>query len=283
MKKIILTFGLLVLQTINVTAQVAQTPILVPLEGAINFRDLGGYTTSTGKTVLTDKIFRAAEISTLTESDLVEFQNLHINTVIDFRGTDEAKQAPDKLPQNVQYYLCSAGSENISNGNYGDFLEKIKNNDNSFLMDFYGEKGVQYFGDRYRLLFQKLMSNSPNEAILFHCTAGRDRTGMATALIYYVLQVPMETIEKDYLASNRFLKEKKKVGGDNSDKMYDAMTKMTGLSKETLEERMELKPEYIRAFFAAINTKYGSVENFLQDEMKISAQDIVQLRLKYTK
>lgn len=282
MKRLILVYGLIVLQSINVFAQETQKPILLPLEGAINFRDIGGYSTSTGKKVLTDKIFRSAEISTLTDKDLNQLKDLHITSVIDFRGTDEAKQAPDKLPKGAQYYLCPAGSENVANGNHGDFLEKIKNNDNSFLMDFYGEKGVQYFGDRYRLMFDKLLNNSNNEALLYHCTAGRDRTGMATALIYYILQVPMKTIEEDYVSSNVFLKEKKKVGADNSEHMYASMIKATGLSKEVLEERMALKPEYIRAFFSAINSKYGSVENFLKKEMNISSNDIIKLRQKYT-
>ncbi|MDR2221408.1 MAG: tyrosine-protein phosphatase [Flavobacteriaceae bacterium] len=283
MKKILLAFSLLAIQSVSIFAQETQKPIVLPLEGAINFRDIGGYTTTTGKKVLTDKIFRSAEISTLTDKDLNELAELHITNVIDFRGTDEAKKAPDKLPKGAQYYLCPAGSENVANGNYGDFLEKIKNNDNSFLMDFYGEKGVQYFGDRYRVMFDKLLNTKDNEAILYHCTAGRDRTGMATALIYYILQVPMETIEKDYVASNIYLKEKKKIGDDNSEQMYATMAKATGLSKETLEERMALKPEYIRAFFKAINTKYGSVENFLKKEMNITSADIKKLRQKYTK
>jgi protein-tyrosine phosphatase len=283
MKKLFLAFGLLAIQSITSFAQETQKPILLPLEGAINFRDIGGYTTTTGKKVLTDKIFRSAEISTLTDKDLQELKDLHITSVIDFRGTDEAKQAPDKLPEGAQYYLCPSGSENVANGNYGDFIEKIKNNDDSFLMDFYGEKGVQYFGDRYRLMFDKLLNNSDKEAILYHCTGGRDRTGMATALLYYILQVPMETIEEDYVASNVFLKEKKKVGGDKSEQTYAAMVKATGLSKETIEERMALKPKYIRAFFEAINTKYRSVENFLKKEMNITSADIEKLRQKYTK
>lgn len=282
MKKKLCLLGLVLLQSFNMVAQEKQSPILVPLEGAINFRDIGGYTTTSGKKILTNKIYRSAEISTLTDHDLKELKNKHISTVIDFRGTKEAKAAPDRLPEGAHYFLCPAGSEDVDNSNYDAFLEKIKNNDQSFMTDFYGKEGIKYFGDRYRLLFQKLLATPNTESILYHCTAGRDRTGMATALLYYILEVPMETIIQDYLASNEFLKQKKKSGKDDSDKSFKAMIEKTGLDKETLEDRIALKPEYLNLFFTTIQNKYGSVENFLKEEMGISSHDITKLRQKFT-
>ncbi|MFD0699980.1 tyrosine-protein phosphatase [Myroides pelagicus] len=101
MKKALLTFGLLTLQVVNLFAQDMQLPLLIPMEGAVNFRDVGGYDTSTGKKVLTGRIFRSAEISTLAANDLKLLHDLHITSVIDFRGTAEAEKAPDKLPENA--------------------------------------------------------------------------------------------------------------------------------------------------------------------------------------
>src|SRR5690606_37463580 len=120
------------------------------------------------------------------------------------------------------------------------------------------------------------------KALLYHCTGGRDRTGMATALILYVLNVPMETIERDYVASNGFLKEHRAALPDSKE-MFASIVKATGLSAEEVEKKFELRPEWIRTFFAALNSKYGSVENFLLEEMNITSVDIDKLRAIYTK
>jgi len=263
-------------------AQISETPLQIQLEGAINFRDIGGYTTKDGKKVKTNKIFRAAEISTLTDQDMKVMSDKKILTVIDFRGTKEASLAPDKLLPNAEYILCPAGSETVNNGDAEEMIKNLKKEGNQFLLEFYGEKGVDYFGDRYRTLFQKLASKEDDKGILYHCTGGRDRTGMATALILYVLQVPMETIEKDFVASNAFLKEKKKVGGSNTEDMYKDLVKATGLTPAALEAKMALTPELIQTFFAAINKKYGSIEQFLAKEMKLNEKDLQTIRTKYT-
>ncbi len=283
MKKIIALVLFIGTQTLTVFAQTKQeVPAQVQLEGAINFRDIGGYATTNGKKVVPNKIYRSAAIEHLTDNDMKELEKRKIYTVIDFRGTEEAAKAPDRLLPNADYTLCPAGSENVSNGNFKDIIEKLKDEKGSFLDDFYGEASVQYAGDRFRKMFYKLLSLEDDQALLYHCTGGRDRTGMATALILYILDVPMETIERDYVASNVFLKEKRAALPDSKE-MYASMVKATGLSLEQIEKKFELRPEWIRSFFAAINSKYGSVENFLKDEMNITSSDITKLRAKYTK
>ena len=281
MRKTVGLFIMTALMSVTSFAQTQEKPLQIELEGAINFRDIGGYTTKEGKKVKTNKIFRSAEISTLTDRDLKELEKKNITTVIDFRGTKEASLAPDKLWSNAHYTLCPAGSETVNNGDAEEMIKNLKREGNQFLLDFYGEKGVAYFGDRYRTLFQKLASKE-DTGILYHCTGGRDRTGMATALILYVLHVPMETIERDFVGSNAFLKEKKKVGGSNTADMYKDLVKATGLSAEELEAKMALTPELLQTFFAVIEKKYGSVEQFLEKEMNLTGKDLNNIRKKYT-
>ncbi|WP_410879741.1 tyrosine-protein phosphatase [Myroides sp. DW712] len=281
MKKTVGLFMMTALMSVTSFAQTQETPIQIQLEGAINFRDIGGYSTKDGKKVKTNKIFRAAEISTLTDNDLRELEEKNITTVIDFRGTKEASLAPDKLWTDAHYILCPAGSETVNNGDAAEMIKNLKREGNQFLLDFYGEKGVAYFGDRYRTLFQKLAAKE-DTGILYHCTGGRDRTGMATALILYVLNVPMETIERDFVASNAFLKEKKKVGESNTADMYKDLVKATGLTAAELEAKMALTPELIQTFFAVIEKNYGSVEQFLEKEMNLTEKDLRNIRKKYT-
>lgn len=244
---------------------------LVPVKGGMNFRDVGGYKTKDGKEVVWGKVYRSAGIDKLTDTDLALLDKKNIHTVVDFRGVAEAKAAPDRLPKYTDYTLSPAGSDSIPNPM--QMVKLLK--EGNFLEKFYGSDGVKYSGDRFRPLFVKLMTVDKKEAVMYHCTGGRDRTGMATALFLYILNVPEETIEADYVASNVYLKK--------MNNMMAPLAKMSGLTEEQVQNQMALKPELIRSFFGGIKTQYGSVENFLQQEMGIGSKEITLLRKKYTK
>ncbi|MDF2475314.1 MAG: tyrosine-protein phosphatase [Sphingobacterium sp.] len=249
------------------------TKRVLPVQGAVNFRDIGGYQTNDGKQVVWGKIFRSDAIDKLTDSDVALMDKKGIRTVVDLRGIAEAKSAPDRLVANTDYTLSPAGSDSLPNAN--DMVKTLKQKD--FLLTFYAE-GVNYYGDRYRPAFIKLLGAGEGEAVMYHCTGGRDRTGMQTALILYALGVPYQVIEADYLASNVYLARNKKMNA-----YTDAMVAATGISKEQIEDQMKLKPELLQAFFGAIKTKYGSVEKFLLDEMAIGPKEIRILKTKYTR
>lgn len=274
MKKIVLT---MVMIALGATADAQITDSLrrvVKMEGAYNFRDTGGYKTAKGKEVVLGKVFRSDAIDKLTDKDLKTFKDKKIATVVDFRGVEEAKKGQDRLPENTNYLLCPAGSNNLPTAQ--DMVKFLK--DKNFLFDMYGEGGLPYFGERYRPLFVQLLTLKPEEALLFHCTGGRDRTGMASALFLKILGVPQEVIENDYVASNYYLAKNPTMKN-----MYSGLSKMAGMTEAEIKEQMELRPELIRNFFSVINKKYGSVENFFQVEMGIGPREIAVLKQKYTK
>ncbi|WP_312188214.1 tyrosine-protein phosphatase [Sphingobacterium sp.] len=246
---------------------------VLPVEGAVNFRDIGGYETSSGKHVVWGRIFRSDAIDKLTDADVLLMDRKRIHTVVDLRGTAESKSAPDRLTANSDYTLSPAGSDSLPNPQ--EMVKALKQKD--FLIKFYGE-GVQYYGDRYRPAFIKLLGAADGEAVMYHCTGGRDRTGMQTALILYVLGVPYPVIEADYLASNVYLSRNKQMNA-----YTDAMVAATGMTKQQIEDQMKLKPALLKAFFDGINRKYGTVEQFLQDEMAIGPKEIRILKAKYTR
>jgi protein-tyrosine phosphatase len=244
---------------------------LVPVSAA-NFRDIGGYTTTDGKQVVWGKIYRSAAINKLTDADVELLNKKGIHTVVDFRGTTEAAAAPDRLPKNTDYTLSPAGSGNLPDATQMAALLKQGN----FLGKMYGSDGAKYAGDRFRTLFMKLLTVDKKEAVLYHCTGGRDRTGMATALLLYILKVPQETIEADYVASNVYLEKMNK-------NMFAPLAKMSGLTEQEVVKEMELRPELLRDFFSELKTQYGSIENFLQQEVAVGPKEIALLRVNYTK
>lgn len=242
---------------------------VVRMQGTVNFRDVGGYKTNDGKKVAWGKVFRSADVSHLTDQDLRVLEQKHIHTVIDFRGVKEAAAAPDHLLPETDYLLCPAGSDSLPG--VAQMAEVIKKGD--FLEKFYGN--TQYLGDRYKPLFQKLLVLPANESIMYHCTGGRDRTGMATALFLYALGVPQQTIEADFTASNVYLLPMNK-------RMFQGLQQNTGLDEETIRKALELKPELLHSFFSAIKGKYGTVENFFEKELGIGEKERAILKEKYT-
>lgn len=270
MKKIILCAAVL-LPAFSFAQLADSAKRLVHMQGAINFRDAGGYATADGKHVVWGKVFRSGDISKLTDTDLQTFSGKKIHSVIDFRGNKESAAAPDKLPAGTAYVLSPAGSDSLPS--MPQMIALIKQG--GFLETMYGEGSIKYYGDRYRPLFQQLLTLPDTAAILYHCTGGRDRTGMASALFLYVLGVPQQTIEADFTASNVYL-------APMHQQMFAGLSKAAGIDPEQVKKEMELRPELLHSFFAAINNHYGSVENFMNKEMGIGPKDLAILKAKYT-
>lgn len=270
MKYTLIIAGLL-LPALSFAQLADSTKRLVHLKGALNFRDIGGYRTADGKTVRWNKVFRSASINKLSDGDMDTLKAKHIYTVVDLRGKKESAAAPDRLLEGTDYTLSPAGSDSLPSNQQMIALIKSGN----FLEDFYSKDGIQYFGERYRPVFQKLLGLNEDGALLYHCTGGRDRTGMATALFLHILGVPQEIIEQDFTASNVYLEP---MMGST----YGPISKATGMTDREIRRKMELRPELIQIFFRTITEKYGSIENFMEKEMGIGKKEIKALKSKYT-
>ena len=270
MKYILILAGLMI-PTLSFAQLSDSTKRLVHLNGALNFRDIGGYRTTDGKTVKWNKVFRSAAINKLTNGDMDSLKAKRIYTVVDLRGNKESAAAPDRILAGTDYTLSPAGSDSLPSNQ--QMIALIKNV--NFLEDFYGKDGIKYFGARYKPVFQKLLALNEKDALLYHCTGGRDRTGMATALLLHVLGVPQQTIEQDFTASNIYLEPM-------TDGLYEPLSKATGMTALEIKKKMELRPELLEIFFRTITEQYGSIEKFMEQEMGIGKKEIKILKAKYT-
>ena len=243
----------------------------VKLQGAVNFRDVGGYATNDGHHVKFHKVYRSADISKLTDNDLVIIADKKIIDVVDLRGVNESKMAPDKLNPGMDYILCPAGSD-ADLSNWMKQISTLKSGGDSMMITYYSN--TKFLADRYKPLFAKLNSLPNDSALLLHCTAGKDRTGIGTALILYVLGVPYPVIVQDYLATNYYREQ------DNEQKIKQMVTYMH-INEEVAKDLMSARKEYLDATFDAINKQYGSVNNYLKTEMGLSDADIQTLKNKY--
>ena len=243
----------------------------VKLNGAINFRDIGGYTTTDGKQVKWGKIYRSADISKLTDADLKVIVDLNIKMVCDLRGEKESELAPDKIPANTKRILLSAGSENVGGANsYMKYMRTPEQGD-SMIRSFYTR--TDHLGKKYKPMFDELFNLEPDQALLFHCTAGKDRTGVGAALILYSLGVEEASIYKDYEATNEFRKDL------NEELIRSLISK--GLSEPAARSMMAANPEYLKAAFDAIIKQYGSMDNFMEKEIGLTGDRKKLLRSKF--
>ena len=271
MKSIILSI-LFFVAAFSVSAQIGDSSKrAVKLQGAVNFRDLGGYATNDGKHIKWGKLYRSAALNQLTAADEEKIQSLHLSTVLDFRGPYEIKAAPDKLPANITAVNLPAGSENIGDNNYmKQMIQSMKND--SAMISFYNT--LAPFHDRYKPMFDLLLRENNDSALLFHCTAGKDRTGIAAALILYALGVDEKTIMDDYLATNYYRK-------NENEKAVNGMVTLYGLDKVTASNMMVAKETYLNATFSAIRSNFGSVDNYLEKEMGLTKAKRKILKQKF--
>ena len=245
----------------------------VRLQGAVNFRDLGGYAVADGRHVRWDRIFRSADISKLTDSDLAVLKDRHIASVVDLRGVQESQKAPDRLNPGMDYILCPAGSDNAL-GDWMKALASIKTESagDSMMRAFYAR--TEFLADRYKPFFARLVALPDDQALLFHCTAGKDRTGIGAALLLYALGVPYETILNDYTATNYYRSAE-------NEKMLHGMMQGMHISEPVAKEVLGAKREYLETSFSAIKQQYGSVDNFLRGPVGLDDEKLKELRSKF--
>jgi protein-tyrosine phosphatase len=252
-------------------AQVADsTKRHVVLQGAANFRDLGGYKTKDGHHVKWGEVYRSADISKLTDSDLVILKQREITYDVDLRGHGEQTKAPDKMNPGTDYILLPAGSDNI------DWMKAISKmtaaQGDSLMTAYYSD--TQYLTDRYKPFFNKLLGLPEGQSLVFHCTAGKDRTGIAAALLLYALGVPYDTIAADYVATNYYRQDVNVV-------MEKQMVAYMHMDPEVAKDMMAAKKSYLDANFAAITKQYGSVDNFLRYQIGLDDAKIAILKKKF--
>jgi protein-tyrosine phosphatase len=248
-----------------------EAPRGIQLQGAVNFRDLGGYKTKEGKQVRWGKIYRSADISKLTDLDLKALAQLHIRMICDLRGEREAEAAPDKVISGADRMLLSAGSENV--GAPGSFMKYMTTPQraDSMIRGFYAR--TDHLKAKYKPLFDQLLTLETDNALLFHCTAGKDRTGVGAALILYALGVDEATILEDYEATNEYRKE--------SNELFIKAIIAQGLPENAARSMMAANPEYLKTAMDSINKQYGSLDNFLESEIGLSPTEKRKLRRKF--
>ena len=250
---------------------------VLPLATGSNFRDIGGYATSSGRHVKWGKIYRSGGSALLDETDQAKVAKLNLKQMYDLRSTEERVLAPTKI-DNVNYATY----------NYS-FTSMIKANDGSP-----PKNGVQLyrnfpykFAPQLREIFNELLEK--DVPLAYNCSAGQDRTGFVTAMILSSFGVGKDDIITDYHLSTKYRQPQFEMPKINLEANKDNAAAQLFAKYQSAPNAgvpQPLKDENGQAFlegaFSEINEKWGSVDNYLNKEIKLSPQDIKKLREMYT-
>jgi len=230
-------------------------PTALPLNSASNLRDLGGWPTQDGSRVKSGLVFRAPALTNLSATDQAAIAALGIKLTCDFRGRHESEAAPVTLPGAE---VIKLPIEPSVGGSLRDILQTGMASGHTARADMLGllREAYQAYAvvthARYRTLFGLLLQRD-RLPLLFHCSAGKDRTGFGAALLLRALGVHWDHIMQDYLATNRLWRRESAAGLELPEPM-----------KETL---LTAHPELLLAAFAAIDRDYGSFDTYLAQAM----------------
>ena len=224
----------------------------IALEGQKNFRDFGGIISQNGKSVKWGRIFRSGELNNLTDADVQYIGSINIDKLVDFRYNSEIEEAPDNIPEGIETINIPIEQTVFNHNMIASWL--IMNDSLVFdtLLVAVNKQLVRDFQDEYSDFFDLLETGESN---LFHCTAGKDRTGLATVLFLSALDVDKETIIEDYMSSNSY----------NTEMIEQTIEYVNsqGLNGELLRPILEVRLKYIEAAYDVIDNEYGGMANYL--------------------
>ena len=237
----------------------------VVLEGAENFRDLGGYANADGRTVRWGLLYRSDNLAHLTDADLASLSKLGIKLVCDFRSAEEKAEEPDRLPPESppavaelpifdESFSPSAFREKLLSGDLGDLdlREALIEGNRLF---------ATRFASQYAAMLERV-TQPENLPAVVHCTAGKDRAGFASAVLLRTLGVPEETVYEDFLLTNHYTAHK-----IERTLWTIRLFSLFRVDPERVRPVLGVERSYLAAAFEAIDAKHGSFDAYRREAL----------------
>ena len=248
----------------------------LPLEGSLNFRDFGGYETVDGRTIRWGRLYRSDDLSTLTVADRDYLESIGIKLVCDFRSDNERTSRPsekiDARGWNTVNLTVKSGGMDPS-----ELQRKIRTGG---LVGLEMERTLQSayrsyvtdYKEEWAAMFERI-ADADNLPAVLHCTAGKDRTGFASALVLLALGVPREIVYEDYLLTNTYL--------ENFQRFVVRWTPLYSFFRTNTDDLLpllEARRLYLETSLATIDALYGSFDGYLENALGVDAKRRAALR-----
>ncbi|MBB2946768.1 protein-tyrosine phosphatase [Actinoplanes lutulentus] len=236
------------------------------LASAPNFRDAGGYRTAGGQWVRMGVLYRANDLGKLTDADVAKLKRLGIRTDIDFRTDSEITASPDRIPAGVTYIHANViGTSGVGTGGIDLTTEA-----GGVAMMEAGEKAF-VSSDSGRAAYTTFFTTvaDPKAAnVVYHCTAGKDRTGWASAALLTALGVPKATVLEDYLLSNVNLAASNAA----------TLAAVPAAIRPGYKAVLDVRESYLQSGFDEVTVTYGTFDNYLRQGLGLTPKDLRALR-----
>lgn len=261
----------------------------IQLEGVYNTRDLGGFKSLNEKKIRPHKLIRSGELYNLSDNDKkILLNEYELKTIIDFRTKTERTEKPDPILSGVNVVINPIleektlgitkenNSQTDSNSMLLEYIDKSDFNGEKYMMNIYRSIICDEFSLKQYKKFFDILLNTNDGSILWHCSAGKDRVGVGTALLLSALDVPKELIIEDYLMVNEFTK-----------KQIDSLVNIISSKVKNITDIAHIqalfavKENYINSVFDTIESNFGSMKNFLEKEMNLTPERLNTLKEMY--
>lgn len=232
-----------------------------------NTRDLGAYLASDGRRIQARRLLRGANPGLASAADIEKLKSYRLDLVVDFRSDAEKQVSEAPFAASFEWIADPVMVGNLSQETLLPLLQNgSPEHSRQFMLDFYRAFPVNYqaqFGRFLRLAEQ-------GKTMLYHCTAGKDRTGFASALLLAALDVGRATIVADYLESNRH-------NAGASAKVLAQLFK-ADLAPEIMRPLLNVEAAYLEAALTVIDEEYGGMAHYLRQVLDV---DVERIRRNY--
>ena len=239
-----------------------------------NFRDV-----AIGPKMKKNVLLRCAKLSTLNKEDIITFETLNPYAVVDFRDPKEINKAPDNLSKGlIDKYI----SLPISASTLGRMVaQKSVGGDTMKTYEKVMEESYKLYVNNHQHVWKEFLNillNSNNKPVIFHCSAGKDRTGIASFIIQRILNNSMELIYKNYLLSNQLLTTQAATAEQTTSSSNDDLL----VTETMLNVLSKVKKTYLLSAINEIENKHQTLENYIIEGLNFDKNKIDQLKRQYS-
>lgn len=252
---------------------------MLELKNLVNFRDLGGKVGYNGKTVKYERLLRSGQVVGLSKQEKsFLLDNYNLKNIVDFRDDREVTTTPDDDVANTKYFHIDIMKDTkvkaINMQNIKEHRSPVEMR--KFMLDVYSSIMTNEISQKGYHDFVQILLKEQAGSTLFHCFAGKDRTGIAAAIVLHILGVSKEDIIKDYLQTNQQRQE--------ANQAIIAGLVKKGLSAEgekAILIALSVSEDYLLNAFSVAKDSYGSFDNYIKEAIKINDDEQEQLRQIY--
>ena len=251
----------------------------VLIKNGINIRDLGGLPAENGKILKYKKVLRSGKLENISN---IEFKYLidkyNLSLIVDLRTKKEISNHPDSKCLDIKYLNIPVSKVDMSHSETGlsrtEALKRTGYGKQQMLYMYRNLITSKYSQKKYHDFFENILSVGKQKSVLFHCTAGKDRTGLASIYLLNALGIKKEAIKQDYLDSNKFLK-------DYLAMKFRQIPISSRIVRENLMSLWSVNTDYYDFILKTINDFAGNIDNYLSSVLGLNFEIKSYLRERF--